>query len=253
MHISAGQQWRCRHREQICGHSVGRRGRDKLREQHGNIHITICKIDRQWEIAVWHRELNPVLCYNVERWDGVGDGMEVQLRGPYIPVADSCWCMTNTSTNLSSNTFFKGVYILISLVAQMVKHLPTMWETRVQSLGWEDLLEKERATHSSILAWKIPWTEKPGELQSMGSQRVRDDWATSLHILLSFEKHWAKITSTLNITIAVWITATHICPQPNSGTCEDVTFYDKKGFAGMIKLKILWQDSGLTMWAWCNY
>ena len=60
--------------------------------------------------------------------------------------------MANTSTNLSSNTFFKGVYILISLVAQMVKHLPTMWETRVQSLGWEDLLEKEMATHSSILA-----------------------------------------------------------------------------------------------------
>ena len=64
---------------------------------------------------------------------------------------------------------------MISLVAQMVKHLPTMWETRVQSLGWEDLLEKEMATHSSILAWKIPWTEKPGKLQSMGSQRVRDD------------------------------------------------------------------------------
>ena len=51
-----------------------------------------------------------------------------------------------------------------SLVAQMVKHLPTMWETRVQSLGWEDLLEKEMATHSSILAWKIPWTEERGRL-----------------------------------------------------------------------------------------
>ena len=62
-----------------------------------------------------------------------------------------------------------------SLVAQMVKYLPTMWETRVQSLGWEDLLEKEMATHSSILAWKIPWTEKPGSLQSMGSQRVGYD------------------------------------------------------------------------------
>ena len=46
----------------------------------------------------------------------------------------------------------------------MVKHLPTMWKTRVQSLGWEDLLEKEMATHSSILAWKSPWTEKPGRL-----------------------------------------------------------------------------------------
>ena len=62
-----------------------------------------------------------------------------------------------------------------SLVAQMVKHLPTMQETWVQSLGWEDLLEKEMATHSSILAWKIPWTEEPGRLQSMGSQRVGHD------------------------------------------------------------------------------
>ena len=52
----------------------------------------------------------------------------------------------------------------------MVKCLPTMWETQVQSLGWEDLLQKEMATHSSILAWKIPWTEEAGRLQSMGSQ-----------------------------------------------------------------------------------
>ena len=58
------------------------------------------------------------------------------------------------------------------LVAQKVKHLPTMRETRVQSLSREDLLEKEMATHSSILAWKIPWIEEPGRLQSMGSQRV---------------------------------------------------------------------------------
>ena len=62
-----------------------------------------------------------------------------------------------------------------SLVAQMVKHLLAMQETWVQSLGWEDPLEKEMATHSSTLAWKIPWTEEPGRLQSMGSQRVGDD------------------------------------------------------------------------------
>ena len=55
------------------------------------------------------------------------------------------------------------------------KNLPAMWETKVQSLGLEDLLEKEIATHSSILAWRIPWTEEPGRLQSMGSHRVGHD------------------------------------------------------------------------------
>ena len=64
---------------------------------------------------------------------------------------------------------------MTSLVTQMVKHLLTMWETRVQSLGWEDPLEKEMATHSSTLAWKIPWMEEPGRLESMGSQRVGQD------------------------------------------------------------------------------
>ena len=62
-----------------------------------------------------------------------------------------------------------------SLVAQRLKRLPTMRETRVQSLGWEDPLEKEMATHSSILAWRISWMEEPGRLQSMGSQRVGHD------------------------------------------------------------------------------
>ena len=60
-------------------------------------------------------------------------------------------------------------------MAQMVTRLPTMQETPVQSLGREDLLEKEMATHSSNLAWKIPWMEEPGKLQSMGSQRVGHD------------------------------------------------------------------------------
>ena len=60
-------------------------------------------------------------------------------------------------------------------MAQTVKHLPTMRETQVRSLGQEDLLEKEMATHSSTLAWKIPWMEEPGRLQSMGSQRAGHD------------------------------------------------------------------------------
>ena len=60
-------------------------------------------------------------------------------------------------------------------MAQTVKRLPTMWETQVQTLGREDLLEKEMATHSSILAWKIPWMEEPGRLQSRESERVGHD------------------------------------------------------------------------------
>ena len=65
--------------------------------------------------------------------------------------------------------------MLASLVAQRVKRLPVVPKTWVQSLGWEDPLEKEMAPYSSILAWKIPWTEEPGRLQSMGLQRVGHD------------------------------------------------------------------------------
>ena len=66
----------------------------------------------------------------------------------------------------------KHLNLQASLVAQMVKNLPAMHETHVQSLGREDPLEKEMATHSCTLAWEIPWAEEPGGLQSMGSQRV---------------------------------------------------------------------------------
>ena len=75
------------------------------------------------------------------------------------------------------------VHRLTFPVAQTVKHLPTMWETWVQSLNQEDHLEKEMVTHSSILAWKIQWAEEPGGLQTMGLQRVRHDWATSFYRL----------------------------------------------------------------------
>ena len=70
-----------------------------------------------------------------------------------------------------------------SLVAQSVENLPAVQETRVLSLGWEDPLEKEMATHSSILAWKISWTQKLGALQSMGSQRVGHDRVTNMYLL----------------------------------------------------------------------
>ena len=65
----------------------------------------------------------------------------------------------------------------------MVKKLPAIQETQVQSLGWDDALEQGMATHSSVLAWRIPWTEEPGGLQSMGSQRARHKLATKQQIL----------------------------------------------------------------------
>ena len=77
---------------------------------------------------------------------------------------------------------------MTSLVVQTVKCLPTMQETRVRSLGLEDPLEKEMATHSSILAWKIPWMEEPGRLQSMGSQRVNTTERLHFHFHFSFRK-----------------------------------------------------------------
>ena len=78
-----------------------------------------------------------------------------------------------------------------SLVAQTVKHLPTMRETWVRSLGWEDPLEKEMASHSSTLAQKIPRTEEPSRLQSTGSQRVGHNWVISLHFT---SLHFSKST-----------------------------------------------------------
>ena len=91
-------------------------------------------------------------------------------------------------------------------MAQTVKRLPTMWETLVQSLGRENPLEKAMETHSSTAAWEIPWMEESGRLQTMGSQRVRHDWATSLSLSFStahwlcdlrkFTDHWNLVSHT---------------------------------------------------------
>ncbi|CAI9166410.1 unnamed protein product [Rangifer tarandus platyrhynchus] len=77
---------------------------------------------------------------------------------------------------ISPALIFMGLYYRVFLVAQRLKSLPAMQETWVQPLGREDRLEKKMATHSSILSWRNPWTEKPGGLQSMGLQRVGHDW-----------------------------------------------------------------------------
>ena len=81
---------------------------------------------------------------------------------------------------------------MASLVDQMVKNLPAMWETQVWSLDQEDPLEKGMATHYSILTWKTPWTEEPGGLQSMGLYRVGHDWATDAFFLQKGTKWLCK-------------------------------------------------------------
>ena len=82
--------------------------------------------------------------------------------------------------------------MMVSLVAHMVKGLPGMRETQIWSLVGEDPLEKEMATHSSILAWRILWTDEPGRLQSTGSQRVRQDWATNTFTFITFQSDQTK-------------------------------------------------------------
>ena len=95
-------------------------------------------------------------------------------------------CMLVSIIYLHVSSHFVSTYVCMwaSPAAQRLKCLPGMQETRVQSLSWEDPLEKEMATHSSTLAWRIPWSEEPGRLQSMGLQRVGHDWVTSLFSFL---------------------------------------------------------------------
>ena len=89
----------------------------------------------------------------------------------------SCWQIKGRRHYEVALEILLPVNNRVSLVVQMVKNLPAMWETWVWSLSQEDPLEKELATHSSILAWIIPWIEEPGRLEFMGSQRVRHDWS----------------------------------------------------------------------------
>ena len=102
----------------------------------------------------------------------------------YKVMSNSLWLHGLQHTRLSCPSLSPGVFS--SLMARMVKRLPAVQEIWVQSLGPEDPLEKEMATHSSTLAWKIPWTEEPGTLQSMGLQRVGHNWVTSLSVWRGF-------------------------------------------------------------------
>ena len=109
-----------------------------------------------------------------------------------LPTIIQLWSIDSVTIGLSFMT-------RASLVAQMVKRLPAMWETRVRSLGWEDLLEKEMATHSSVLAWRIPRTEEPGGYSPRG--RKESDTAERLHFKVYL--HWQEGSLTTGATCII--------------------------------------------------
>ena len=122
---------------------------------------------------------------------------------------------------------------MASLVTQMLKHLPAVQETWVWSLGWEDPLEKEMATHSSILAWKIPWMEKPGRLQSMELQRVGHDFAASLSFFYGL--HRVNLTDIPLRYYIMWNLQTCLTSSP-----RDI-YRNAKGNDYVLNLKVLIQ------------
>ena len=133
----------------------------------------------------------------------------------------------------------------------MVKHLPTMRETWVWSLGWEDPLEKEIATHPSILAWKIPWTEEPGRLQSVGSQsrtRLSNFTFTFFHQSspLAFYLSLSSIFTVSNCLTSSCVFVTQLCPTP----CD---FMDcslpGSSVHGILQARIHWKD---WCWSWSS-
>ena len=117
-----------------------------------------------------------------------------------------CWGM-GSIPNQGTEILQRNWDLRASLVAQIVKKPPAMQETRVQSLGWEDPLGEGMATHSSILAWKIPWTEEPGGLQSTGLRRAGHDWSylACMHVR---HRQWSRLLKIWEATLPLDIT----CP-----------------------------------------
>ena len=134
----------------------------------------------QWKLHLWGQD-SLLLFLNfhifIERFSITLDNLIISLS--CILCMDSCeWLCEFTS-----------------LIAQLVKNLPAMKETWVRFLGWEDPLEKEMATHSSILAWRIPWTEEPGGLRSMGSQEPdRTEWPAPLPPAEKASRWWCTVS-----------------------------------------------------------
>ena len=155
--------------------------------------VTICSdYGAQAKKSVTVSIVTPSICHEVMGLDAMILVFWMLSFKPIFPLSSFTFIKRLFSSSLLSairvvsSAYLRLLIFLLgvggSLVAQRLKRLPAMRETWIRSLGWEDPLEKEMATHYSILAWRIPWTEEPGGLQSTGLQRVGHDWAISLHI-----------------------------------------------------------------------
>ena len=120
-------------------------------------------------------ELKSLLMKVREKSENVGLKLNIQKTKIMASGLITSWEIDGEKLETVRDFILGGPKSLTSLVAQTVKYLPTMWETRIQSLGREDFLEKEMSTHSSVLAWRIPGLGEPGGLPSMGSHRVGHD------------------------------------------------------------------------------
>ena len=155
-------------------------------------------------------------------------------------MSGSIYCISQESPEKWTNRIYVSLYLCIhhpwaSLVAQMVKNLPEIQETWVQSLGWEDPLEVGMATHSSIFAWRIPWTEESGRLQSTGLQRIRHDWAI---------KHIHHISTHLQSDTYFQITDFGIVDAGNS--CGAGQHGGNSGRVAVLKQNAFCQDLALN-------
>ena len=140
------------------------------------------------------------------------------------------------------------------ICVQRLKRLPAMWETWVRSLGQEDPLEKEMATHSCILAWRIPWVEKPGGVQSTGLQRVRHDWMTSLSLSFTFSFFTCKCLSAEDLSwqypSIVTLGGSFLQAYHFSNGSPTALGVSGEGISGSWRLDHLPRHPSLLPWLW---
>ena len=142
------------------------------------------RLQSMWSRRVGHNWATSLSCIDWRRnWQPTPVFLPGESQGWSSLIGCCLWGPTESDTTEAMQQQQHSMF-WASLVAQLAKNPPAMWETWVQSLVWEDPLEEGMAAHPSILAWRIPWTEEPGGLQSMGLQRIRHDWATKHTLFL---------------------------------------------------------------------